>query len=150
MVDKIRRLLKYYMRIYSTNDPFLLAKYLNIEILYVPLDDIAGYYKCLKRRKYIFLNSEICDEIFLRVVAAHELGHALLHPKENCAFMQGHTLLLTSRIEMQANMFAAELLITDALIEEYADYSIYQFDEHTGIPEELIKLRMRNLYGDFN
>ena len=74
---------------------------------------------------------------------AHELGHALLHTKENCYFMQGYTLLLTSKIELQANIFAAKLLITDDLLQKYAGYTQDQFHYSTEYPLDLIRLRLK-------
>ena len=109
----------------------------------MPLEDVvAGFYKLLKRRKYIFLNSDIDDDVFIRVVLAHELGHAIMHPKENCAFMKSKTLLLTSRIEKQANIFAAYLLIDDDMLEEFSGYTEEQFCNCTGFPSELLDLRL--------
>ena len=75
---------------------------------------------------------------------AHELGHAILHVKENCAFMSNKTLLLTSKIERQANLFAANLLITDNMLQEYAGYTQEQFCNSTGYPMELLELRLKN------
>ena len=40
------------------------------------------------------INSDI-DESFRNVVMAHELGHAILDPRENCYFMDSKTLLLS-------------------------------------------------------
>ena len=77
-----------------------------------------------------------------KVVLAHELGHAILHRRENCCFMAHHTLLLTSKIEKEANLFAAHLLITDELLQEYADFTQNQFCQCTGYPKELIELRI--------
>ena len=76
------------------------------------------------------------------VVVAHELGHALLHRKENCAFIKRHTLLLTSGIEREANLFAAQLLIDDALLMEYKGMTEEQFCNGTGYPKELIRMRI--------
>lgn len=75
----------------------------------------------MKHNRCIYINSEIEDDVFLRVVMAHELGHAVLHMKDNCTFMKGHTLLLTSKTEKQANIFAARLLITEELIHDLKD-----------------------------
>lgn len=144
MNSKIRRLVSYYVKSYSTNSPEEIAKALGITIIRMPFDDAAaGFYKLINRRKYIFLNSDLEDEYFLRVVLAHELGHAILHPKENCAFMSRHTLLLTSRIEIQANLFAAYLLISDDMLREFSGFTREQFCACTGFPEELIKLRLK-------
>ena len=137
------KLVSYLKRKYGTDDPEEIADYLGVTIIRMPLEDVvAGFYKLLKRRKYIFLNSDIDDDVFLRVVLAHELGHAIMHPKENCAFMKSKTLLLTSRIEKQANIFAAFLLIDDDMLEEFYGYTEEQFCNCTGYPLELLGLRL--------
>ena len=144
MNDKIRRLVSDYVKMLGTNNPEKIAKSLGITIIRMPLDDAAaGFYKLINRRKYIFLNSDIDDEIFLQVVLAHELGHAIMHPKENCAFMSRHTLLLTSKLESQANLFAAHLLINDDMLKGYEEYTREQFCNCTGLPEELLELRLK-------
>jgi hypothetical protein len=135
------------MRKYGTNDPMVLADYLNVTIIRMPLEDmVAGFYKMIKRRKYIFLNTDIDDESFMRVVLAHELGHAIMHPKENCAFLKNHTLFLTSRLEIEANTFAAYLLISHQAIEEYMVERQYTTDMMTrllGYQKELVELRFK-------
>ena len=78
-----------------------------------------------------------------RVVVAHELGHALLHRKENCAFLKNKTLLLTSGIEREANLFAASLLISDEMLQDYTVYTQDQFCQCTGYPKELLELRLK-------
>lgn len=140
---QIPKLVSYLKRKYGTDDPEEIADYLGVTIIRMPLEDVvAGFYKLLKRRKYIFLNSDIDDDVFLRVVLAHELGHAIMHPKENCAFMKSKTLLLTSRIEKQANIFATFLLIDDDMLEEFYGYTEEQFCNCTGYPLELLGLRL--------
>ena len=140
---QIPKRVSYLKRKYGTDDPEEIADYLGVTIIRMPLEDVvAGFYKLLKRRKYIFLNSDIDDDVFLRVVLAHELGHAIMHPKENCAFMKSKTLLLTSRIEKQANIFAAFLLIDDDMLEEFYGYTEEQFCNCTGYPLELLGLRL--------
>ena len=75
---------------------------------------------------------------------AHELGHAILHIKENCAFMSNKTLLLTSKIEQQANYFAAYLLISDKMLSDFVGYTQEYFCKCTGYPKELIELRLKS------
>ena len=117
---------------------------LNVHIAVLPMGNVLGNYRYLKRIRWIFINEDILDnEALLRVVMAHELGHALLHRKENCCFMAHHTLLLTSRVERQANEFAAYLLIADDMLQEYAGYTREQFCQCTGYPKELIELRLK-------
>lgn len=90
---------------------------------------------------HIYINSDLEDNS-AKVVMAHELGHAILHVKENGAFMSSKTLLLTSKIEQQANLFAANLLITDDMLQEYAGFTQEQFCSCTGYPKELLELRL--------
>lgn len=143
MTKRITRLVSYYTKLFSTNNPFKIAQNLGIFISFSPLGNIAGMYKYIEHAKWIFINSDIEDENFLKIVTAHELGHALLHQKENCCFMAHHTLLLTSKIERQANIFAAKLLITDDMLNEYKGFTIEQFARCTGYPIELIELRLK-------
>ncbi len=140
---KIRRLISYYYRLCGSRDPVAIANYAGIGIHICPLGEIAGNYKLLKRKRWIFVNENMePGSPMFNVVVAHELGHALLHRKENCAFIKRHTLLLTSGIEREANLFAAQLLIDDALLMEYKGMTEEQFCNGTGYPKELIRLRI--------
>ena len=79
-------------------------------------------------------------------VMAHELGHAILHPKENCYFLRNQTFLNT-KIEQEANAFAAEFLIPDEAILEAMEngYTIDQFARILGYEKELVELRMKRI-----
>ena len=139
---KIRRLVTYYTRLCGSRDPVAIAQFAGIGIHICSLGEIAGNYMLLKRKRWILINDSIDkDSPFFRVVVAHELGHALLHRTENCAFIKRHTLLLTSGIEREANMFAAELLIDKDLIAEYE--TTEQFCRGTGYPKELLELKIK-------
>ncbi|MEY8339082.1 ImmA/IrrE family metallo-endopeptidase [Lachnospiraceae bacterium 62-35] len=145
MMQKAKRLIRYYERMTGSRDPVTIADYAGIRIAVLPLGSIAGNYKLIKRKRWIFVNSSIPDNSpFFRVVIAHELGHALLHRKENCAFIKSRTLLLTSGIEREANQFAACLLITDDMLRDYAGHTQEQFCNCTGYPKELIELRLKD------
>ena len=141
---KTRRLIRYYERMTGSRDPIAIANYAGIRIATVPLGGISGNYMLIKRKRWIFINENIPeDSPIFKVIVAHELGHALLHRKENCAFIRNKTLLSTSGIEREANKFAATLLITDDLLEEYRDYTESQFSSGTGYPKELLELRLK-------
>lgn len=142
---KAKRLIRYYERMTGSHDPIKIAEYTGIRIAIVPLGDIAGNYILIKRKRWIFVNESISkDSPLFQVIVAHELGHALLHRKENCAFIKTRTLLLTSGIEREANLFAAYLLIPDDMLKSYAGYTQEQFCNCTGYPKELIELRLKN------
>lgn len=74
---------------------------------------------------------------------AHELGHAVLHRKENCYFIRNKTLLLNSKNEIEANKFAMELLIPDEILEENREFTIEQLSRMLGYHEKLIELRLK-------
>lgn len=141
---KIRRLVHYYERLAGSRDPIAIAEAAGIRVAVFPLGNIAGNYKLIKRKRWIFVNEDVpADSPMFKVIVAHELGHALLHRKENCAFIKNHTLLLTSGIEREANIFAAYLLISDDMLAEYAGHTKSQFCDCTGYPKELIELRLK-------
>lgn len=143
---KAKRLIRYYERMTGSRDPVRIAEYAGVRIAIVPLGEIAGNYILIKRKRWIFVNDDIpTDSPLFKVVVAHELGHALLHRKENCAFIRSRTLLLTSGIEREANLFAAYLLITDDMLTDYMGYTQEHFCSCTGYPKELVKLRLHNI-----
>lgn len=111
----VKRLVAYYVKKYETRNPFVLAEYLNVEVQIGPLGSRAGCYIFLKNHKCIFLNVDLYEHERI-LVMAHELAHSIMHRKENCYFIRNKTLMLTSKIEIEANTFAAELLIPDKLI----------------------------------
>ena len=98
--------------------------------------------KYKKNHRYIFINENL-PEYEQRLVMAHELGHAILHRKENCYFIRNRTLLLNSKKEIEANRFAMELLLPDSLLEEYRDFTIEQISRITGYHQNLIELRLK-------
>lgn len=140
MDEKIKRLVAYYVRLLDTRDPFKIAD--SLGILY-QLGDIgcSGCYMFLKNHRYIFLNQNL-PEHELKMVMAHELGHAILHRKENCYFIKNKTLLLNSKNEIEANKFAAELLIPNEILLENWQFTTEQIARIIGYSEELVKLRL--------
>lgn len=111
----VKRLVAYYVRKFDTRNPFELADHLNVEVQTGPLGSRAGCYMFLKNHKCIFLNENL-EEHERTLVMAHELAHSIMHRKENCYFIRNKTLMLTSKIEIEANTFAVELLIPDEII----------------------------------
>lgn len=140
-IERIKRLVAYYMRLCNTSDPFEIADRMGILYQIGNLNQ-DGCYMFLKNHRYIFLSNQLSREELI-LVMAHELGHALLDRKSNCYFIRNKTLLLNSRLERKANLFAAYLLISDDLIAEFNGYTIDQMSLCTGYPKELIELRLK-------
>ena len=97
-----------------------------ISVSYTHLDVYKRQGLChhKKRIKQIFLHEDL-KEWEERFVLAHEIGHLVMHPNHNAPFLQT-TFFSRSRYEIEANKFAAELIISDTDLRGYRDYTISQ------------------------
>ncbi len=129
---------------HRTRDPFRLAKLLEIELVVKELGALKGFYKTIYDIPFIFLNRSL-DKNTARIVLAHEIGHHLLH-REFAAFGFEETSLFSpaSRREYEANLFAAELLISDSEIEEAVSYgyTVSQIASNLAISEDFASLKV--------
>lgn len=127
---------------YKTNNPFEIAKEKGITLLYMPLGNTLGYYNCYKRIQFIHINNTI-NEQMQKFVCAHELGHALLHPDSNTTFLKANTFFSIDKLEVEANTFAVELLLSDEIVYQYNDsnLSINEVASMYGVPKEVTHLK---------
>lgn len=129
---------------HQTNDPFVIARQSNIFVIEHDLhEDIYGFYRYVRRNKFIFINSNIATHKKYHV-CGHELGHSTLHPDLNTPFMKKNTLLSVDKIELEANRFAAELLIPDESFIEYNNF--YDIASLHNVPVELVRLKYEKLF----
>lgn len=143
--NDIKPIVACYKRKYQTSNPFEIAKALKIEIQIGDIGSRSGCYMYLKRHKCIWLNENL-NPHERNFVMAHELGHAVMHPYENCYFIKHKTLLLNSKNEIEANKFAVEFLISDDAVQEFAierKYNIDMLSRLWGYEKELIQLRLK-------
>lgn len=132
-IDNIRRIVKKLKEKYGTNDPFVLAKKLKIDIIYDDIGEISGLYKICVRRKYVVLSYDLEDDNSIYLVLLHEIGHCVMHKFLRPQFKIGsHILPKGSIYETEADLFALEFLGPDFYIENI---------EKSGIKEK----RFRNL-----
>lgn len=144
--DAVQKLTKRY----DTTDPFELAALKNIHVAYWDLHhEIQGFYKYDRRNMYIVINSNL-NELSQRYVCGHELGHSQLHPRVNTPFLRDKTFLSVDRMEVEANTFAVELLLSDDAINEYKEsgLSIEKIAAIHGVPEEVAHLKSLRIVGD--
>ncbi len=125
---------------HKTNNPYELAKLLNIIILYAELGNTWGYYTTYKRSRFIIINQNI-SETLQTYTCAHELGHSVLHKGVSTPFLRKHTLFSVEKIERQSNTFAVELLLPDDLLKQYPDTSIHHLADMVGVPMGLEVLK---------
>lgn len=144
MRKDIKQLVNYYVRKFNTRNPYDLAKSLNVEVAIGELGSRAGCYMFLKNHKCVFLNEDL-EENEMRLVMAHELAHSIMHRKENCYFIRNKTLLLTSKMEIEANTFTAELLIPDELILENPGISADQIARIAGYDKKIMNFKNKIL-----
>lgn len=129
---------------YETDCPYQLAQHLKIHVILHDLHhEINGYYKYDRRNQYIVINNNL-DEHNQKGVCAHELGHAVLHKHVNTPFMRSNTFLSVSKIEREANRFAAELLIPDDSFKD--NETIFAIASIHNVPIELVELKCRELF----
>lgn len=129
------------MKKYNTNDPFVIAEHKNINVIFWHLHkEVAGFYKYIRRNRFIFLNKSLPEQLSY-FVCSHELGHALQHPRISTPFIKNKTLFSVDRIEVEANKFAVELLMPDDLIREYSHLTIYEIAKIANVPQEVVHLK---------
>ncbi|WP_446715356.1 ImmA/IrrE family metallo-endopeptidase [Caloramator sp. Dgby_cultured_2] len=74
---------------------------------------------------------------------AHELGHAIFHSSISDIFLHEYTLFPRGRYEIDANRFAAELLINDKEFDkhQFESMTIEQIALYFNVPKELVKYK---------
>ncbi|CWU05832.1 ImmA/IrrE family metallo-endopeptidase [Listeria monocytogenes] len=122
---------------HNTSDPFELCELLNIIVTPWNMStDTNGFYKYVRRNRFIFYNSNLLEHQ-IKYVVAHELGHALMHTRLNATFTKSIHWSSLSKIELEAHQFAVSLLLSDIDIENFdTTNDICLF---TGIPFEMGK-----------
>lgn len=119
----IKQTVKKLIKKYNTNNPFEIASALDIWVYVEPLGNIKGNYVYNKRKKAFFINENLSEKEMLFCIA-HELGHAILHTKSNVYFNNSNTFFNQGKHEVEADTFAAELLINDDILNSYEGFCL--------------------------
>lgn len=141
----IRGEVAYLKRYYKTENPFDIIRAKNILLLSEELGLVRGYYNLVLRQKQIHINCNL-GGVQRQFTATHELGHAVIHPKSNTPFLLANTYQSVDKMEIEANKFAVEFLISDDTLYEYLKYqecTIEQTARILGYQKELIELRLK-------
>ena len=144
MRGNIKNIIKKLIKQYDFNNLYDLAQCLDVDIIETELKNTLGMYRYIKRNKFIFLNINL-DEITKRFVLAHELGHAILHTKNNCFYLKHNTFVKTNCFEVEANKFAAEILIDDEELEICLKngYTVEQIASYFQVLPELVEYKFK-------
>ena len=137
----------------GTRDALRIADDLGITVFYNNnYKNLLGMYMCRQRHRMIFLNGRL-DEIWLPLVAAHELGHDMLHRDiARSGLMQEFILFhMKNTTEYEANAFASHLLLDNEEVYELVreGYDVVQIAQamNSHINLVLIKLQEMNKLG---
>lgn len=134
---------------YNERNPFRLCRDMDIIMLFQSMGSgegaIKGFYFESCRIETITVNSDLPESV-QRIIAAHELGHALLHKTDGMRLFHETGLLdSSSQAEKEANFFAAELLVSDNDVLEAIDQgkSFFSAAAELNIPPELLDFKLR-------
>lgn len=141
MVVFIKQKVNELIQMYGTRDPWELANYLGYPVLELPLGSTCmGMTLPILSKKIIIINDSR-NKCSKKGTLSHELYHRLFNELFGYYFMCQHTLLNVNKEERYADIFAAELLISDEdmqqLYEEKEEYIAYQLN----VPVELVKIK---------
>ena len=105
---------------------------------------LLGMFKRILDDKFVFYNTKIND-YNLRMVLAHELGHEFYHGHES--FCGNELFGVINSKEVEANIFAAHLLINDNSIKEYITlgYNIQQMASLECVDKNLLIIKLNDL-----
>ncbi len=115
MNDAIYQKVEKLVRRFDTRDPFEILAGLNVVVQETSrYKNLKGYCFSSCQTVYVMLSSFLSPEE-QRIVAAHELGHIMLHrSKLKMAPMKEDVLYnMKDNTEYEANLFAADLLLAD-------------------------------------
>ncbi|MBQ7502600.1 ImmA/IrrE family metallo-endopeptidase [bacterium] len=122
---------------------------MGIKLILQPLgtapDAIKGFVLKSKRIIAITVNCDI-PLIMQKIIAAHELGHAVLHKSSQMlAFHEAALFDVSSSLERDANLFAAEYLLEDDRVLEAlkSGNSFFPAAAALCVPMELLDFKLR-------
>lgn len=136
-----QKLAKFLKRKFGQNvDIYQVIDYFDIILLEVDTRKFLGGYRLIERRRIIQINQNL-DDCLKLCVLWHEVGHALCHRTINCYYMANRTRLKTSMYEVEAEQFAAEMLLPEQLDEEMYGRTTKEIAAYYGVTENLVELK---------
>ncbi len=135
------------IRNFGGNDVIATAKNSGAKVWFRSLGGLKGFYLCEGDDRYIVINSDL-DKVTKMVVCAHELGHDMLHRELSDGGIRESTLFLSNnKTEREANLFAANILISDKDILDELLYlnSTAEVSLSLGYPIEIVEYKLEIL-----
>ena len=121
---------------------------MNIDVLFMDLGKLKGFYKRDGHNRFIIINDQICEPL-QRIVCAHELGHDQLHRHiaENHTLQEFAIYDMKSKPEYEANLFASEILLPDEKIFTLAreGYDVEQIAKELCTDVNLVAIKVASM-----
>lgn len=109
-----------------------------------------GVYMIIERNRFIFLKNDL-HPVMRTIVMFHEIGHDLLHREEaikSGGFQEFNIFNMSNRrMEFEANIFVAEIMLQDEEVLEYVHqgYDIEQIAKNMNSDINLVALKLAEL-----
>lgn len=148
--DYIYKKVEQLVKKYHTRDPIQLLEALHIIVGETSrYKKLKGYCFMSCQTVYVMLSSFLTEEE-KRIVAAHELGHIVLHRSQlkMAPMSDNHLYNMLDNTEYQANLFAADLLIEDEKVEDLSkseDMDYFSFCSTLYATPELMSFKLYSL-----
>lgn len=151
MNDYIINTVKDLVSRYGTRDPFELISALEIELYVSNLPTLKGYSVIANGVPYAAVNSSLgpCES---KIVAAHELGHLMLHSDQLRVAphrdMSLYDMAKSDKTEYEANLFSADLLVSDEDVVDLVgqeDIDYYSMASILYISPELLSFKLHSM-----
>lgn len=112
--EEVLRVARAVRRRYRTREPFALAAAAGVNVRQEDFSSLRGLYTVILGNAFVALQADM-PEPLARTVLMHELGHHFLHRElaANRAFRVVSDLPMTERPEYEANLFAADMLVSE-------------------------------------
>lgn len=132
---------------YRTRNPFEILDSLGISVEFnSEFTELKGFFTVINGCRFVVINSNLSYEE-QKIVAAHELGHAVLHEDFAKDSQICDTMLydMSSKPEFEANLFAAYLLVSDKDLEEAASLGFCksQLAAYLNVSKKLLEIRQQ-------
>ncbi len=128
--------------------PFCAAEAEGIGVAFYPFRKLPGMYGVVADQPFIALKTGLAPGA-ARVICAHELGHHFLHRAVAAGGFFKESVIFggAGRLEQEANLFAAEFLLSDEEVLPSLRYGISAeaIAEELAVPPELIALKAQAL-----
>ncbi len=121
MMDAVRKANRIF-RMYDERVPERIARQAGIMVMPQPFKQQKGAYTVIERQPIILIKEDLPYSM-RQIVIGHELGHHYLHRAEvaQCGTFREFNIfdMQNNRMEYEANIFAAQLMLPDDEILEY-------------------------------